>query len=139
MARSFGGVTSSNLVRFSSGICVLAIAASVSGLTTLVMGCVPTFAQGAVTYLDQGWTRRAHAAGLEAAARRGGLMKSPHGWKRPFDAPVPLLRGRQLVTLKDAANYIQKLPLAKSNRSFTSLATSTIPACSNHPARRRTS
>ncbi len=56
MARSFGGVTSSNLVRFSSGICVLAIAASVSGLTTLVMGCVPTFAQGAVTYLDQGWT-----------------------------------------------------------------------------------
>jgi hypothetical protein len=37
-------------------------------------------------------------------------MKSPHGWKRPFDDPIPLPRGRHLVTLKDAANYIQKLP-----------------------------
>jgi hypothetical protein len=37
-------------------------------------------------------------------------MKSPQGWKRPFDDPIPLPRVRQLVTLKDAANYIQKLP-----------------------------
>ena len=37
-------------------------------------------------------------------------MKSPQGWKRPFDDPIPLPRGRQFVTLKDAANYIQKLP-----------------------------
>jgi len=37
-------------------------------------------------------------------------MKSPQGWKRPFDHPIPLPRGRQLVTLKDAAAYIQKLP-----------------------------
>jgi hypothetical protein len=37
-------------------------------------------------------------------------MKSPQGWKRPFDDPIPLPRGRHLVTLKDAANYIQKLP-----------------------------
>ena len=35
-------------------------------------------------------------------------MKSPQGWKRPFDDRIPLPRGRQLVTLKDAANYIQK-------------------------------
>ena len=40
-------------------------------------------------------------------------MKSPQGWKRPFDDPIPLPRGRQLVTLKDAANYIQKLPKAE--------------------------
>jgi hypothetical protein len=32
------------------------------------------------------------------------------GWKRPFDDPIPLPRGRQLVTLEDAAKYIQKLP-----------------------------
>jgi hypothetical protein len=60
-------------------------------------------------------SRRAHAAGLEAAERRGGLMKSPQGWKRPFDQPIPLPRGRQLVTLKDAANYIQKLPKAEQD------------------------
>jgi hypothetical protein len=35
------------------------------------------------------------------------------GWKRPFDDPIPLPRGRQLVTLEDAANYIQKLPQAE--------------------------
>jgi hypothetical protein len=35
------------------------------------------------------------------------------GWKRPFDEPIPLPRGRQLVTLKDAAKYIQKLAAAE--------------------------
>jgi hypothetical protein len=36
-------------------------------------------------------------------------------WSRAFDDPIPLSRGRQLVTLKDAANYIQKLPKAEQN------------------------
>jgi hypothetical protein len=40
-----------------------------------------------------------------AAPRRGEL--------RPFDDPIPLPRGRQLVTLKDAAKYIQKLAAAE--------------------------
>jgi hypothetical protein len=31
-------------------------------------------------------------------------------WFRAFDDPIPLPRGRQLVTLKHAAEYIQKLP-----------------------------
>jgi hypothetical protein len=35
------------------------------------------------------------------------------GWKRTFDEPIPLPRGRQLVTLEDAARYIQKLPKAE--------------------------
>ena len=35
------------------------------------------------------------------------------GWKRRFDEPIPLPRGRQLVTLEDAAKYIQKLPPAE--------------------------
>jgi hypothetical protein len=34
------------------------------------------------------------------------------GWKRRFEDPIPLPRGRQLVTLEHAANYIQKLPKA---------------------------
>jgi hypothetical protein len=35
------------------------------------------------------------------------------GWKRRFDDPIPLPRGRQLVTLRDAGNYIAKLPKAE--------------------------
>ena len=35
------------------------------------------------------------------------------GWKRRFDEPIPLPRGRQLVTLQDAGNYITKLPKAE--------------------------
>jgi hypothetical protein len=35
------------------------------------------------------------------------------GWKREFEDPIPLPRGRQLVTLKDAGNYITKLPKAE--------------------------
>jgi hypothetical protein len=34
-------------------------------------------------------------------------------WKRPFEEPIPLPRGRNLVTLEDAAKYIQKLPKAE--------------------------
>jgi hypothetical protein len=36
-------------------------------------------------------------------------------WSRAFDEPIPLPRGRHLVTLKDAANYIQKLPKAEQD------------------------
>jgi hypothetical protein len=35
------------------------------------------------------------------------------GWKRRFDEPIPLPRGRQLVTLQDAGTYITKLPKAE--------------------------
>jgi hypothetical protein len=35
------------------------------------------------------------------------------GWKRPFDYPIPLPRGRQLVTLEDAGTYIAKMPKAE--------------------------
>lgn len=34
-------------------------------------------------------------------------------WSSRFDDPIPLPRGRQLVTLEDAAKYIQKLPKAE--------------------------
>jgi hypothetical protein len=34
-------------------------------------------------------------------------------WARPFDDPIPLPRGRQLVTLRDAALHITKLPKAE--------------------------
>jgi hypothetical protein len=39
-------------------------------------------------------------------------MKSK-GWKRQFDDPIPLSNGQELVTLKDAGDYITKLPKAE--------------------------
>jgi hypothetical protein len=41
------------------------------------------------------------------------MIRSDRGWKRPFDDPIPLPRGRQLVTLEDAGKYITKLPKAE--------------------------
>ena len=40
------------------------------------------------------------------------LRDSDRGWKRAFEEPIPLPRGRQIVTLEDAGNYIIKLPKA---------------------------
>ncbi len=39
-------------------------------------------------------------------------MAADPGWKRKFDEPIPLPSGGQLVTLGDAARYIQSLPKA---------------------------
>jgi hypothetical protein len=36
-------------------------------------------------------------------------------WSRAFEDPIPLPRGRQLVTLKDAAAYIMKLSKAEQD------------------------
>jgi hypothetical protein len=40
-------------------------------------------------------------------------VKPNRGWKRSFDGPIPLPRGRQLVTIEDAGKYITKLPKAE--------------------------
>jgi hypothetical protein len=37
-------------------------------------------------------------------------LKPDKGWRRRFEDPIPLPRGRQLVTLQDAGKYITKLP-----------------------------
>jgi hypothetical protein len=41
------------------------------------------------------------------------FMKRDTGWKRPFEGPIDLPRGRQLVTLKEAAHLVLKLPKAE--------------------------
>jgi hypothetical protein len=41
------------------------------------------------------------------------IMNAPRGWNRPFDEPIPLPKNKQLVTLRDAALYITKLPKAE--------------------------
>ena len=43
-------------------------------------------------------------------------MSKRIGWQRRFDDPIPLPRGRQLVTLQDAADYIQGRPRKKDGR-----------------------
>ncbi len=35
------------------------------------------------------------------------------GWTAPFDDPIPLPKGKPLMTLRDAALYITKLPKAE--------------------------
>jgi hypothetical protein len=47
-------------------------------------------------------------------------VKADRGWKRRFEDPIPLPRGRQLVTLRDAGNYIIKLPKAEHERRMYS-------------------
>ncbi len=41
------------------------------------------------------------------------MAVASHGWKRRFEDPIPLPRGRRLVTLEEAGNYIIKLPKAE--------------------------
>jgi hypothetical protein len=43
-------------------------------------------------------------------------------WQRPFDDPIPLPRGRELLTLKDAANYIMKLQAAQGRAEHCRMA-----------------
>jgi hypothetical protein len=43
-------------------------------------------------------------------------------WSTPFDEPIPLPGGRKLVTLKDAADYITKLPKAEQNKTAWQIA-----------------
>lgn len=38
-------------------------------------------------------------------------------WQTAFEDPVPIDRGRQLVTLEDAARYIQRLPKAEQKHA----------------------
>jgi hypothetical protein len=37
----------------------------------------------------------------------------PVGWASNFDEPIPLPKGKKLITLRDAALYITKLPKAE--------------------------
>src|SRR5437899_2232478 len=41
------------------------------------------------------------------------ILMTATGWSRRFDEPILLPRGRQLVTLQDAGNFITKLPKAE--------------------------
>jgi hypothetical protein len=42
------------------------------------------------------------------------VQASARGWQRAFDEPIALPDGQNLVTLRDAATYITKLPKRES-------------------------
>src|ERR1700676_2765346 len=71
--------------------------------------CTCGAAGGSVSAVQRHDRRRA----LEPSSTRRGGVISDRGWTRKFEDPIPLPRGRQLVTLEDAARYIQKLPKAE--------------------------
>jgi hypothetical protein len=60
------------------------------------------------------------------------LLKEPKGWKREFEDPIPLPRGRQLVTLEDAGNYITKLPKAEHKAPEWQAAMETLILVAKH-------
>jgi hypothetical protein len=64
--------------------------------------------------------RRRCSAGLSlegATRRRDGLSLMP--WSARFDDPIPVPKGKPLVALKDAADYIIKLPkIEQHHRSW---------------------
>jgi hypothetical protein len=49
-------------------------------------------------------------------------MASPMSWSREFDDPIPLPNGRELRTLRDAADYIAKLSAEEASASHWQLA-----------------
>ena len=51
-------------------------------------------------------------------------------WSTPFDDPIPLPRGRSIVTLKDAADYITKLPKSESDLPEWQTAIEALMLCS---------
>lgn len=50
---------------------------------------------------------------MPAKALRSGSKAIVPDFGRAFDDPIPLPRGRQLITLRDAAEYITRLPKAE--------------------------
>jgi hypothetical protein len=53
---------------------------------------------------------------MAARAHRKRRLVADRAWRRRFDDPIPLPRGRQLVTLEDAGRYIIKFPKAEHER-----------------------
>jgi hypothetical protein len=54
-------------------------------------------------------------------------LKPDKGWRRRFEDPIPLSRGRQLVTLEDAAGYIMNLTRAEQKLEEWQTATGCPP------------
>jgi hypothetical protein len=54
------------------------------------------------------------------------------GWDKKFDEPIPLPKGKPLVTLRDAALYITKLPKAEHDAAEWQAAMETLLLVAEH-------
>jgi hypothetical protein len=54
------------------------------------------------------------------------------GWQREFDDPIPLPGGGELRTLRDAGNFIAKLPKRKHNAPAWRAATEALLLVAEH-------
>jgi hypothetical protein len=80
--------------------------------TTPAIAVVPALHARGVTYRIRTKRRVFRMALRPNSTKRVGVI-SARGWKRPFEDPIPLPRGRQFVTLEDAGTYTTKLPKAE--------------------------
>jgi len=62
--------------------------------------------------------RRVH---VSSSTRRAGAISAPK-WSREFEDPIVLSEGRKLMTLRDAATYITKLPKAEQDLEIWQIA-----------------
>jgi hypothetical protein len=65
--------------------------------------------------------RGCRMASRPTSTRRAGAI-SPPKWSREFEDPIVLPDGRKLVTLRDAATYITKLPRAEHDLEIWQIA-----------------
>jgi hypothetical protein len=78
--------------------------------TETLVPCAETRQTGAAEIKAAIKTRFIMGTLLYDVNNQSGLsLTADRGWKRFFDDPIPLPRGRQLVTLRDAGDYILKL------------------------------
>jgi hypothetical protein len=80
--------------------------------TTLAPAGVPALHARGVTCLMRTGRRGCRIASRQTLTKKAGVI-SARGWKRPFEDPIPLPRGRHLITLEDAGTYITKFPKAE--------------------------
>lgn len=63
-----------------------------------------------------------------SSTRRAGAIS----WSRTFDDPIPLPDGRELRSLRDAADYIASLPKCEAEDSHWQLAIETLISAADH-------
>jgi hypothetical protein len=60
-------------------------------------------------------------ASRPTSTKRAGAISAPR-WSREFEDPIALPDGQKLVTLRDAATYITKLPKAEQDLDIWQIA-----------------
>jgi hypothetical protein len=91
--------------------CANAIRSDLGMATTLAAVALPGCLAFAVTRATSIIPRGRRPVRVSNSTRRAGAISAPK-WSREFEDPIVLADGRKLVTLREAATYITKLPKA---------------------------